>query len=260
MKKNRIIVLLLILALVLTGCTEMIDDSAVRPDAEKLVEAFVQGDYQTCRMYLNEYVSDEDLQQFFPAISAELADLGEYTMTVVNWEFHTKNGETTSGYRYQIDGEGGSYYLDLTVLDGTPGFAGCFVSLAEDAAAPQTTWGIVNWLFLAVGLVGLAFVIWMVVDCAKRKMKRKWLWILLILFLTILLTFTTNESSSNFRFNLGAFLGVTGITTYASGAFEVNVYIPIGALVYFFKRRALTLPEPAPVEEMSNGEETEETE
>lgn len=244
MKQNRIVILLLVLALLLTGCADMIDDSAVRADAEVLLRSFIEKDPQTCRSLLSERISQGEVTEAFELIAAELADLGEYTMNVVGWNFKTENGMTIQTYQYQLDGEGGSYYLYVTVVEGEQGIAGFHLSDAGEAAPAATNpAGPLHWAFFAVGLVGLAFTVWMLVDCARRRMKRKWLWVLLILFLSVLLTFTMTDSTNNVRFNIGAFLGITSIETYAAGGFEARFYIPLGALVYFFRRKELTAQE-----------------
>lgn len=256
MKLRKFLAVLLVLVLMLAGCdaAEMIDDSAIRADAVVLLESFVNDDYDACRAVVNAYVTDEDLEAFFPAIAAELKDLGAYEMTAVGWNKKMSNGETLTSVQYLISGESGKYYLNVYVEEGMEGIAGMQISSAEEDAAPTTPAGPVHYVFTAVGLAVLGFVAWMVIDCALRKMKRKWLWIILILMGCLLLTFTMQDGSVNFKFNIGLYLGVTSLTTFAAGGFKVQLYIPIAAIVYFFKRKELTAKEEPAVQIVEEAE------
>ena len=46
----------------------------------------------------------------------------------------------------------------------------------------------------------------------------------------------------------GLHLGLSGLTSYASGGFALELYFPLGAVVYCFLRKKLTVPDPEPVE------------
>lgn len=255
MKLRKILAVLLVLVLMLAGCSEeMFDDSAVRADAEVLLAAFVNDDYDACRAVVNGYVADEDLQTIFPSISEVMKELGEYEMTAVGWNKKVSDGQSLKSVQYLITSESGKYYLYVTTVDGQEGIAGFQISAAEEDAEPTTPAGPVHYVFTAVGFAVLGFVAWMVIDCALRKMKRKWLWIILILMGCLLLTFTMQGGSVNFKFNIGLYLGVTSLTTFAAGGFKVQLYIPIAAIVYFFKRKELTTKEEPTVKVIEEAE------
>lgn len=256
MKLRRFLAVLLVLVLMLAGCNaaEMIDDSAIRADAEVLLAAFVNDDYDACRSVVNGYVADEDLEAIFPSIAEVMKELGGYEMTAVGWNKKVSDGQSLKSVQYLISGESGKYYLYVSTVDGQEGIAGFQISAAEADAEPTTPAGPVHYVFTAVGFAVLGFVAWMVIDCALRKMKRKWLWILLILMGCLLLTFTMQGGSVNFKFNIGLYLGVTSLTTFAAGGFKVQLYIPIAAIVYFFKRKELTAKEEPTVQVIEEAE------
>lgn len=246
MKLKKWFAAVLVLALLLTGCADgivEIDDSALRPNAEVLLNSFVANDQAACRGVLDENVSGEDLEGYFTAIHTELKDLGSYEMTAIAWDRKIMNEEDVTGIRYLIEGEGGKYYLTVSMQAGRDKLSGFRIEAAEADAEPTTGAGPLHWVVTAIGGAVMAFVFWMVVDCARRKMKRKWLWILLILGLMVILTLRVQGSDLGFNFHFGFFPGMTGLSTFLRGGFKLTVYVPLGAMVYFFKRKELTLQE-----------------
>lgn len=252
MKLKKWFAAVLALMLLLTGCSavsEAIDDSAIRADAEVLLESFVADDYDTCRAVLDENVTDEDLESIFPAIHNVVKELGSYEMTAVAWDRKISNEQDVTAIQYLIEGESGKYYLSVSKLAGQEGLSGFQIEGAEADAEPTTPAGPVHWVFMAIGAAVMIFVIWMVVDCARRKMKRKWLWLILILCVTVLLTLTMRGGNVGFNFRIGLYLGMTSLTTFARGGFKLMIYVPLGAIVYFFKRKDLSLKEESDAEE-----------
>lgn len=255
MKLRRFLAVLLVLALMLAGCTEeMIDDSAIRADAEVLLAAFMNDDYDACRAVVDASVADADLEAIFPAIAAELADLGDHEMTVVGWNKKLTGDQDQLTVQYLVSGEGGKYYLYVTEVDGLEGLAGFQIAEAEADAEPTDPAGPVHRVFTVVGIAVLCFVAWMVIDCARRKMKRKWLWIPLIVLGAVILTFTVRDGGMSFRYNIGFYLGLTSLATYAAGGFQVKLFIPVAAIVYFLKRKQLTITEESVVQVVDEAE------
>lgn len=259
MRKNKLLALLLVLVLVLAGCGESIDDSAIRAEAAAVMDGMIAGDYEACRANISSRISDAELTEAFEQLSPNMARLGEYELNLVEWKRNISGDVDQTAIRYLVVTEQGNYQLDVTKIAGETGLVGFFISDAEEetvrAAEPA---GVAHWIFLAAGLLGAAFVIWMIVDCARRKMKRKWLWILLSLLGTVLLTVSLESGSFKFQFNIGLYLGTTSLTTYMDGAWLAQIYVPVGALVYFFKRKSLTQTEEANGEEKMEEETNEE--
>lgn len=243
MKLRRFLAVLLVLVLMLAGCSEVFDDSEIRADAEVLLAAFVNDDYDACRAVVNGYVSDADLEAIFPSIAEVMKELGPYEMTAVGWNKKVSGGESLKSVQYLISGENGKYYLYVTAEDSQEGIAGFQISAAEEDAEPTAPEGLVHRVFTGVGIVVLCFVAWMFIDCARRKMKRKWLWLILIAVGAVVLSFTVRDGGVSFRYNIGLYLSMTSLTTYAAGGFKVQLYIPVAAIVYFFKRKELTAKE-----------------
>ena len=121
---KKFLVLFLVLALLLTGCSEVTDDPAIRADAEVLLNTFVTGDFDACRAIVSTNVSDEDLQSVFEPVCAELANLGAYEMTAVAWKRTVSDGADVTAIQYLIQGEGGNFYMDVAKTAGEAGLTG----------------------------------------------------------------------------------------------------------------------------------------
>jgi hypothetical protein len=107
---------------------------------------------------------------------------------------------------------------------------------------------VIHYLFLALAIVIPIFSIAVVVVCARSRIKRKWLWIVFILlgFITFRLNWTTGQMDYaliNFQL-LGA--GVFKAGPYAP--WIIGVSLPIGAIVFLFKRKRLAVPVSPPIQ------------
>ena len=103
-----------------------------------------------------------------------------------------------------------------------------------------------------VSLASVAFCIWMIIDCAKRKIDKKPLWIIIIL-LGFSITYTLGNSVG-IRFMLNFVLSISTISRDS-----LSVGAPIGAIVYCIMRKKLTHIDPEP-EVVESAEFTLETE
>ena len=237
---KKFVVLFLVLALLLTGCTEITDDPAIRADAEVLLNAFVAADFDACRSVVGANVSDADLQNIFEPVCAELAGLGAYEMTAVAWKRTVSDGSDVTVIQYLIQGEGGNFYMDVAKNAGESGLGGFQFSAAAANAEPTTAMGTVHYMFAFLGAALIVFTGWMALDCFRRNVKYRWLWIVLILLGMAMFTFTMTDGSLRWNFAVGLHLGMTKLDTFATGGFRFTAYIPVAAIVYFFKRKSLT--------------------
>ena len=93
-------------------------------------------------------------------------------------------------------------------------------------------------IFGVISLLELTFMIVMLVDCCRHKMKLKALWIVLIILAAFSAVIQVgNGFSMHFNFNL--FFGFTSFTSYGDGAFDLRIMVPIGAIIYLIMRKKL---------------------
>ena len=117
---------------------------------------------------------------------------------------------------------------------------------------------IVLWVFSGLAI---AFTVWMLVDCLRRKMKYKVLWAIIIFF-GIAFTVTVGETS-NLSFNMGLFFQTSSIDADpALVSVVTKLVIPVGAILYLCLRKKFTINPntPAGPEGMETVETAETTE
>ena len=98
-------------------------------------------------------------------------------------------------------------------------------------------------LTIAIKELLAGFCVWMFIDCLKRRLRYKVLWaIVTCVFAGLSVTIGTTGVNFNTHFLLA--LPLTGISADPSVlAITASVFLPIGAIFYFFMRKRLTLPE-----------------
>jgi hypothetical protein len=252
--KTKLMILLLVVALLLGGCITPPDDAAIRQEAQAVLDGLADGDYNAVRADLSRQISDATLRGAFDDMSEAVRSLGEYEMEVNQWNYHTKDGVTTTSIRYLLTAGEERLYLDVTKIDGEDGLYGFFLRSVEEGEAQRAerSSGIAGWVVTGFGVAAIAFMIWMVVDCVRRKLKYKWLYVLLIVLVSMVLNVSYNDGGMKMQTLFGLHLGLSGLTSYASGGFALELYFPLGAVVYCFLRKKLTVPDPEPAESANN--------
>ena len=144
----------------------------------------------------------------------------------------------------------------LILCDGDEGLFRYSVSYPRDLEATGgiTSMGganIFQWILLILSALGIALVVLMVLDCAKRQLNAKALWIIVIALGHLKAYVNTVEEELDFGWNIGALLPYSRLILYDNGMFDFLVVLPVGALVYFFLRKWLTAKYQAPMQTSS---------
>lgn len=242
---KRLISLLLVFALLLAGCGSMmdlVDDSEIRDLTSAMLDALIAEDYETCRSLMAPRIDDATLASGCAELMEMLRDVESYELTLVQFNFNSVNGESQTQVRYQLDSDAVEYYVDVARSSGTEGLTDFYLTPVGEAAESTSSGGMtepIQWVFLLIGVAEMAFYIWMLVDCFRRDMAKKWLWLVLMVFGMLLVSFTVSAAGASFRFNVGLQLTMTSLLRYSTGETVLNLHIPLGALIYFFKRKNL---------------------
>lgn len=241
LKKKMLIALTLVLTVFLSGFSVSYDDDQVRTHVVGAIDALIAGDFMALRAHINEQVPGDTLNEFFAELSSGLSGVDSYELKAVNKKIGVQNSLEYVAVLYVMTTDDMVLEVDAAILKGQSGLASLHINQIEEQPEPELApKGILHWCFIGIGIFGVIFTVWMVVDCIRRKMKRKWLWLPLILLGVMLLTLTMKDGSVNFRFNVGLFLGMTGLETFTTGGFRATINLPLAAIVYFFKRKDLT--------------------
>ena len=213
------------------------EGEALEDVAEDVIEEILAGDPDAVRSYFS---ADTDLTDF-DAVFAEwqtlLADVRDFELTPVGWRKNIEGGvhsfELTCRVRCAVEG------LMLRVTTVEERLAG-FTFYLED---PEITGGgvlVANIALWTLTGLSVALIVFMVIDCAKRKLNAKPLWLILIPVGHLKLYVSTLQGRFSAGFHIGTIVPYSELTAYESGVFDLRIILPVGALVYFFLRSRLT--------------------
>lgn len=263
MKKFRkwICVALAMLLLCLTGCGQQTDeweksleaaqrlggiteDAQLREYTEKMLDALIADDVAGAYAAMH---ANTDYSQFLEAyqqMRLELGDLKTYQLTSSNIQKTVTNGEKTVSIRYMMEAGEQRFYVDVSCEEAYHGLTGFYITkyipvITNGTLSNMEGANVAQWVFLILGMLELAFVIWAFVDCCRHKVRRKWLWLLLIALCYAIsqVVFTPERFYVGAR--MGLFLSYTCLMRYSTGGFTLQIMIPAGAIVYVILRKRL---------------------
>lgn len=241
-----ILLLCLALTLSLTACVEEETRDRIRANAETVLDMLIAGDADAAYAVLTAAGSRTEFDKFADFCMPLLAGVESYELKQVGWNVRTDDGVTNTSLTFRmICADGTEYLVEATETAGTAGLTGFFFDTPEAAVADRTP-AALKIAFLVFSLAVLAFVIWMIVDCARRKIRKKALWIILILC-GVMLTVRAGSSGFNVNFQIGLMAATSSIQWIAEPRNAlVSFAVPVGAIIYFALRRRLTPPAVAP--------------
>ena len=265
---KRLALLALVAALVLSlaGCSvpELEDDPAIRSDTDAFLEALTAGDGDGAYAVLYSGIPRTEFDAAFDGMHTYVEGVADYTLEPIYYHYTTKDGTETIQMTYRMTAGGRNFIVTALKTEGLAGLSGVHMAPEEQTSLHYTgTPGrmaganLVQWAVLVLGVLAWVFVIWMVVDCSRRKIRLKALWLVLIILGAVILTLTV-DGDFRMGFNIGLHLRLSSLICYGDGSMELSLVIPLGAIVYFFRRKKLTKPEPLP--EMIDPVETERSE
>lgn len=238
----------LLLTFSLTACVDEETKARMRGNCETVLDSLIAGDTDAAYTVLTAAAPREEFDAFAAQIIPMLEGVDSYELKQTGWHVRTENGVTETTLTYLMTcSDGAQYLVEVSETSDTAGLTGFFINLPETEAnnAAPIALRIVFWVF---SLAILAFCVWMLVDCARRKVKYKALWIILIL-LGATVTVTMGGGNFNLNTTVGLVLAISSIYVNALTMTSVStVTVPVGAVIYFFLRRRLTVPavEPEP--------------
>lgn len=256
MKSTRIRMILLILCaltlLALASCAADMDIGDNTILGEQFMDHVIADDYDAAYGLVKETVSDGDFRAYWTTIRSVMEGAEAYEMEQIGWNVNRSGGLTTRTTAYQVYPDNGrTVLLRVVTRDDIAGIAGIhFSDVTAFLAEAETVTPVVGAVLLVFSLLVSAFVIWMLVDCLRRKMKtvHKILWALLI-FGGVALTVTVGQSSG-IHFQMGLMLQASSITADPGlQAFVTKLVVPLGAILYCCLRKRFTQDPEAPASE-----------
>ena len=241
--------LLLVLCMItlasLCACTADMEIGDNNELADRFLTCVLENDAAGAYALVQNSASKVDFDSYWPTILPIVEGATSYEMEQIGWNIRTVNGNTTRTTAYQI------YFnnekialLRITAADGIDGIAGLhFSDITNFVNTSTRVLPYAKGVLWTLSALAIAFSIWMLVDCIRRKIKHKVLWILCIF---IGLTFSvTLGASVGVNFGLGVFLRFNSIVADpAILSLKAQILLPIGAIVYFTRRKKITLIDP----------------
>lgn len=209
--------------------------------SNEFITNVINDDYDDAYAMVEATVIDAEFREYWNQMQYVVDGAENYEIEQIGWNVNTTNGVTTSTTAHQVYFDNGKTILfRVTTQEGIEGIAGIYFSDATEFLNDTETFVPTTRIVLIVySVLAIAFCIWMLVDCIRRKIKRKPLWIILIL-VGISFTVTVGETSA-FKFMIGLMLqGSSVVADPSILSVVIKLVVPVGAIVYLCLRKKLT--------------------
>ena len=237
-----LLMIALVLLAALISCTPDMDVGNNTELADQFMDHVIANDYAAAYGMVKATVSDPDFRAYWATVQTVADGAETYEMKQIGWNLNRSNGVTTRTTAYQAELDNGrTVLLRVVTQDGIEGIAGIhFSDITDFLASTEAFVPTVRVILWVVSALAMAFTVWMLVDCLRRKMKYKVVWAILIFF-GLCFTFTVGETS-NFSFNVGLFFQTSSIEADPGLlAVVTKLVIPVGAILYLCLRKKFTV-------------------
>ncbi len=256
MKKFLSLALVCLLLFSMTACSAKEDESQIRDAGAKMLDALLADDFEGSYAMVQQVCSLEEYTAVYGQFRSILSGIRTYELQLLQLQQTASNGHTVTQAVYRIRWEGQPVLMAVAIDSDVIGLRS-FQLTPESDSVVSYNGDLSNmrdatplqWCLLVVALATTAFVLWMAVDCCRRKPKRWGLWLVLILLGCLLLTATFQKTAFNFRFHIGMFLSHSALLRYSDGSMQLRLLIPLVAIVYCVQRKKLTPGKEIPADE-----------
>jgi hypothetical protein len=239
--KAMLIVLCLSAVLSSASCTPSdIDITNAAELSEKFMDCLMENNYHSAFSMVKRSIAPKDFSKYWVTIKPLVEGAKSYELEQLDWKVEYKNGVLTNVIAYQVSLDNGkTLLLRVSTKDDVEGIAGVYLADMTDYmnhTVPMTsTLGIV---FTAFSVLSWAYVIWMIVDCLRRKPKYKIAWIILIL-IGFSIRLSIGDQPGIF-FMYGLMLQMSSIKADISIMTVITkLVVPTGAILYGCLRKKI---------------------
>ncbi|MBQ3257997.1 MAG: hypothetical protein IJA67_11375 [Oscillospiraceae bacterium] len=253
-KRMTIICMVLLLCLSLCACTEVQTEKGdeIKAHCEDMIDAILAGDKDAIRaMIPTDEIDDAALQDFYDNVIPYLEGVETYTLKQVGWHVVTKNGITQYQINFEMTTNAEDYYVLGVMNDDYDGLVHFNITSYKDLEAadalPHTGTlttlagsNALQWALLVLSAAVLVFTVVIFIDCCRQSIKRKWLWLLFIALGAFIFTVTYQNGHLSAHFNIGVYpMLYSHLKLTATSAFQLQLVVPLGAVVYLIRRSRL---------------------
>ena len=250
-----ILSLLLVPLLFLTSCGEPVPESKTLRDlTDRMIVAMKTGDPVAAFDLVAASCTQEEFDDFYERFEPVFVVIEDYELHVHATAEQEKDGRVYESTQYILLSEAKQLVITANMEKGTSRLSSFLVGEPEEnLKAYIETSGTLStldktsgwqWVALAVSLLEIAFILWMAIDCALRKIEGKFLWLALILLGIVSLSFSFGDGSFGWGFDVSFIFGYTAYIGHVYDLMSLRIMLPVAAVVYFFLRKRLKAPTP----------------
>lgn len=250
MKRNLFSAFILLFAalLLFSSCSNIPkENETARELTKQFLDAVIANNPDAAYAVMVKELELENFSQVFPQIVTLFDGAKSYTIKQTGWHTTLNRGIRTTTMTYSVKTDHEKVLIfKSTFVEGYEGLYHINLTDTEWVATTGKEMLPLNIALISFSLVAMAFSVWMLIDCIKRKVSKKPLWIILILF-GIKLTLTMTPQNFKLNWAVGLFLKLSGVNAdIYKNALTISCLIPVGAIIYFFIRKRITKKEPQP--------------
>jgi hypothetical protein len=239
------ILLVVCLISTLAGCGDKEKNEKVTRLTEGFLDAIIANDPDTAYSLMTSGVSRAEFDTFFSQIRKIFDGVKSYKLSQTGWYASIDNGITSYKVTFNMKADNGSeYQVETTITDGYENISYIHITSTATAAPASPLLIPFKIIMPVISIATITFAVWMIVDCAKRKLSKKALWIIVILLGASVTLTVGNGFSINWMVGL-AF--ASSSVKASGGALSIRLAAPVGAIIYFIIRKKLTKSTSAPV-------------
>lgn len=267
MKKQNLMAvcaIILTMALLCGGCAaglQSMENTEVRQSTEAMLDALIADDFQTAYSLVSRLCTEEEFKPIFAQMQElfRSADTYELSLLSIHTNSTISGGQKSSSVSsvYELTTKSEKLIVSVRIDDQT-GMNSFYLTPYEYTDYYYTgtlenmkgTTGL-QWGVLLLNVVVLGLVVFALVDCCRQKIRNKVLWILLLVLGFVTVGTTVSATGFRLNFHVGWITAYSALIRYGTGAVTVRLMLPVGAIIYFAKRRSLlwqSAPMAAPVE------------
>ena len=251
MKKIPIYLFLTLITVVLAACTtdldKIIEELAPKEEtaiAGEFMSQFEEQDFDFFQKNIHSKLKEKVTTQKLEHAHSYFRKGKYISRKLIGYRGHILNGNWsgTFAYEYQFSDGWNVVNIALTKEDNEFKVTSVHVTQTENSQRALNAFtfknkSIIHYLIFIFAILVPIFILVTLVACIRTPVpKRKWLWVLFILvgFITTKLNWTTGQIYINplsFQFFGAGFVG-------GHGPWILSVAIPLGATIFWFKRKA----------------------
>ncbi len=249
-RKWLVLVLLLATLTLLVSCggkvifSELSDTSDADAFCRTLIDHVIADEKSEAYDMLDHIGSRADFDKLWDYFRSSADGARTAEIHTTDFWFITENGKDYFKSQYFVQFDNGSdMNLSLTFEGGETVCALNYMDVTGFYPPTQKAVGVWKVVLGVYSLLTLAFSVWMIVDCIRRSVRKKALWILLIIA-GVALTLRVGEHNK-VSVMIGLFFQTSSAwVDFGYLAVGAKVILPVGAIIYFFLRKRITVAPP----------------